>query len=495
MMKAEIRFDPKYMKQFNRKMYSGHPAVIAVRELIQNAVDATLKTAKPKIGLSITIDNPKYVIEITDNGTGMSLDDISNRFLKMPASSKTEDSESVGGFGIGVKVVILSGESWFLHTRNFYADSRLVEEGKDINENFTFFDGAKVGVTFNESGSGILQDVFDLVYTSNINIHLTVIGMDDTVIHKDKHAGLPSAKKSSLIDKEDFSITAIRGFERNSHRIDGINAIRVNGLTQYITHASDRKELYLVDVKTSTSKYSSDYPFNASRESLRYGLHREIQASLNGLAKDKTSTEKKIQGVNDNVMVTGNSFLEGRRGAIEPDENRLSYDDLSLDDIVKLSSIFGNITGNDAKNLAKSAVKMGIIGKNGDNSYELMIAKVNFNHKTIPQKWVKLLLAWGGIMELVGSEVFAIGFVGDRDVIAERRVYENKVFYLVNPEYFDKLDWYGKFLCLYHIGIHEACHARFHYHDENFTMLESKISFETASEFYGLLPRLRKLIQ
>jgi len=480
-------------------MYAGHPAVIAVRELIQNAIDATLRTAKPKISLSIKINDPIYTIEISDNGIGMSLDDISNRFLKMPASSKTEDSESVGGFGIGVKVVILSGESWFLHTRNFYADSRLVEEGKDINENFTFFDGAKVGVTFNESGSGILQDVFDLVYTSNINIHFTVIGMDGTVFCEDKHAGLPNAKKSSLIDKEDFSITAIRGFERNSHRIDGINAIRVNGLTQYITHASDRKELYLVDVKTSTSKYSSDYPFNASRESLRYGLHREIQASLNGLEKDKTSTEKKIQGVNDVVTVDGNSFLQGRRGA-KMDENSPSYNDLSEDDIIKLSNMFKDITGNDAKNFVKSAsidsmLKMGIIGKNDDNSYELMIMKVNFNHKVIPQKWMKLLLAWGGVMELVGSEIFAIGFIGDKDIIAERRIHDNKTFYLVNPEYFDRLDWYGKFLCLYHIGIHEACHAKFHYHDEDFTMLESKISFETASEFYSLLPNLRKLIQ
>ena len=182
------------------------------------------------------------------------------------------------------------------------------------------------------------------------------------------------------------------------------------------------------------------------------------------------------------------------------DENSPSYNDLSEDDIIKLSNMFKDITGNEAKFLAKNAsidsmLKMGIIGKNDDNSYELMIMKVNFNHKIISQKWMKLLLAWGGIMELVGSEVFAIGFIGDKDIIAERRIHDNKTFYLVNPEYFDRLDWYGKFLCLYHIGIHEACHAKFHYHDEDFTMLESKISFETASEFYSLLPNLRKLIQ
>jgi len=494
-MRAEIKFDPKFMRQFNRKMYAGHPAVIAVRELIQNAVDATRKTARPKIGLSIMIDDPKYVIQVTDNGIGMSLDDISNRFLKMPASSKTEDSESVGGFGIGIKVIILSGEFWFLHTRENYVDSSLIEEGKDIKENFIFFDGAKVGVTFRESGDDILQNILDIIYTSDIHIHLVLRNPDLSILFEDKNAGLPNAKKSLLIDKENFSVDAVRGFERNSRRIGGINAIRVNGLTQYVTKIDDRKELYIIDIKTSTSKYSPDYPFNASRESLRYGLHREIQASLNGLAKDKTSTEKKIQGVNDAIAITGNSFLQTMSSS-----ERSSYDDLSLDDIVKLSNMFKDITGNEAKFLAKNAsidsmLKMGIIGKNDDNSYELMIMKVNFNHKIISQKWMKLLLAWGGIMELVGSEVFAIGFIGDKDIIAERRIHDNKTFYLVNPEYFDRLDWYGKFLCLYHIGIHEACHAKFHYHDEDFTMLESKISFETASEFYSLLPNLRKLIQ
>ncbi len=84
----ELKFDPKTIEHLGVKMYSTLPPALA--ELISNAYDAD--TDKVTISFHEQNKEPKS-ITIIDNGTGMSSDDIQNKFLVIGRNRRSEEGD------------------------------------------------------------------------------------------------------------------------------------------------------------------------------------------------------------------------------------------------------------------------------------------------------------------------------------------------------------------------------------------------------------------
>ena len=74
-----------------------------IRELAQNSRDAGAQTIRVRIGYS---DDKEEVLTFEDDGNGMSYDEARRFLFRLYASSKDEDKNSAGMFGIGFWTVL-----------------------------------------------------------------------------------------------------------------------------------------------------------------------------------------------------------------------------------------------------------------------------------------------------------------------------------------------------------------------------------------------------
>ena len=507
-MKAVISFDVGYIKKLNRHMYSGHPVVIAVRELLQNAIDATLHTPLKVITIIVNDSNPTFSVMVTDSGNGMDESDINGKFLRMPSSSKTDDNGSVGGFGIGVKSVVLSADYWQLWTNGLYVDSDIVFKtlGDIESKKCT---GTQVFARYEEKTyNDVLLEVVKLVYTSDIDVRL-VLEKNGESIFSDNHAGCINRKKQLLGFGDEFTISGMRKFSKGDYEISSFTAFRVNGLTQYTesAYASERTGIFVIDIQSDYSKYDSRYPFSASRESVKYGLNNAIRTVIKGLDRDTRSTSEKIEGEGSNEIILegGKRLLRGMRGYVPAlrknakkgtgtgtgtSENGGNGGNGGNSSEFFINARDGEFTDEQLSNIPYS--------QRDANENSESVLRYNYPSGDILQKYQKMLKAWGIILSIVAdkNEIFGIGLVGEKTAIAMRTKYHGQTFYLFNPQKVDKLkDWNSRFIYLYHLAIHECAHKEYQYHDEDFSKEMELITFDTAEGFYNVLKSLRSLVQ
>jgi HSP90 family molecular chaperone len=84
----ELKFDPQTIKHLGLKMYSTLPPAMA--ELISNAYDAD--ASEVVIKLNEGDDDAKSIV-ITDNGDGLSYDDINDKFLVIGRNRRLDDGD------------------------------------------------------------------------------------------------------------------------------------------------------------------------------------------------------------------------------------------------------------------------------------------------------------------------------------------------------------------------------------------------------------------
>lgn len=85
-----------------------NPAVASTRETFSNAYDATMKEYKNSgiknpIRIELPVISNNYTFSISDNGSGMSKEDIINVYRVYGETTKDNDLSSTGSFGIGAK--------------------------------------------------------------------------------------------------------------------------------------------------------------------------------------------------------------------------------------------------------------------------------------------------------------------------------------------------------------------------------------------------------
>jgi hypothetical protein len=102
----------------------------AIRECLQNAVDATLKKRKkgsghqPQVDISMVplTDRSFMDLLITDNGVGMDWELLSKKFFVYGGSGKADDPEAGGGFGIAKAIIQETPEEgWAIDTNGVHS--------------------------------------------------------------------------------------------------------------------------------------------------------------------------------------------------------------------------------------------------------------------------------------------------------------------------------------------------------------------------------------
>lgn len=86
-------------------------------ELVQNSVDAIRAANREKGKITIDINQLEKTIKVADNGIGIKSDEISI-LLNPFSTNKTEDHDTIGEKGVGLKFVIFQGNKFELITRH-----------------------------------------------------------------------------------------------------------------------------------------------------------------------------------------------------------------------------------------------------------------------------------------------------------------------------------------------------------------------------------------
>ena len=109
---------------------------IALRELLQNAIDACKFNGREeyagKIEIAVRADQEKAILSFLDNGIGMNLEDIEDYYLTVGKSKKrNSDLPVVGQFGIGALTMFLIGRKACVRTKKSGEEEYFFELFKD----------------------------------------------------------------------------------------------------------------------------------------------------------------------------------------------------------------------------------------------------------------------------------------------------------------------------------------------------------------------------
>lgn len=110
------------------------------REALQNAIDAgatevLCETATQAGGILVSVE---------DNGSGMDLDILLNKFLVLGGSGKSTTPGSVGGFGKAKELLILPWLQWWVHTRNVIVEGSGIDY--EVREGQPWLQGTRLSV-------------------------------------------------------------------------------------------------------------------------------------------------------------------------------------------------------------------------------------------------------------------------------------------------------------------------------------------------------------
>ena len=122
--------------------YSSIPSFVWARETIQNAVD---NKATNVVFSTTRIQSGRYagcvLARIVDNGTGMDLKTLQEKFLTIGGTGKGargEETGTVGGFGEAKKVVLLAWQAWRVITKREDAAQAILAEAVEGWENYNY---------------------------------------------------------------------------------------------------------------------------------------------------------------------------------------------------------------------------------------------------------------------------------------------------------------------------------------------------------------------
>ena len=83
-------------------------------ELIQNSVDSVRKSGKKNPTINVFYDGDNQIIEVYDNGIGLSEDDLS--FFALGNTNKSDEEESIGEKGLGASFILGISDDFYIET-------------------------------------------------------------------------------------------------------------------------------------------------------------------------------------------------------------------------------------------------------------------------------------------------------------------------------------------------------------------------------------------
>lgn len=325
---------------------SGDLPVLAVREMVQNSLDAiraAIRARQIPAGsgrIEVELEASEHRLTVADNGIGMDADTILSKFLFLGETGKADAGsadEAAGGFGVA-KAVILGTSStfrWEMHTRDNLARS----EGVDS-------DVAIFAAPFRQGTRITLHDlspVFDSTWDYARSEHVFLAERLHGVLAANDLPGialtLNGAAVLPLFSRRGGSKVQVHGswgagteatvkaYRRAPGDRSGAYYVRLGGLYQFKEPArrGNLKADVVVDLATTVRPGSKDYPLNAARDGLQRAaswamsdLVEEVERENESLTRDKEDEvyepeaegEAQRQGTEDLAELTQSAFAD-----------------------------------------------------------------------------------------------------------------------------------------------------------------------------------------
>lgn len=295
---AELQADVQtiWKLQCQNLYNSKNLGALAVRESVQNSLDAIGKAIRAgqikeeEAYIHIDFDSEKLVI--SDNGIGMGIQTLHEKFLNLGGTTKG-DENSVGGFGIAKAVILGCGTGFKVETQ----DNVLTSEdlGKNPIQKTTFRQGTQItlyGVqigkhsTIADNPDSFLAAIKDYIFSSDIAVEVLINGQKFepyfTKTVKTRRSPIQfNIASDSIPDNTKLKINVFKDKEDTCKYL----YVQLRGLTQFKQYLGWNANCdIVVDFQTKLDPRSTDYPFSTNRE----GLKAQYQGILESI-RDKVS--------------------------------------------------------------------------------------------------------------------------------------------------------------------------------------------------------------
>ena len=298
-------------------LYSRGATGVITKELMQNSYDAIRGVEGGKVSVR-TSDGGKWV-EVTDNGKGMTADDLATVFTDLGASGKRDQATASGGFGLAKAAPLMMSDKLELKTvsidpktgqkmQHIFNTSKadLLGEGSDVQSSVVPKDtptGTTIRAYLGDNYQGYQARQFINNANRSVNAPGEVIAQDESSYSPGKFYD-NTTKASDLVKAKHLMNTEIPGIakvdiyasppKKFGHgeipSPQGSTDIEVNnhGIFQFdypIYFGGDTKVAGLpqriaIDVKSLVPEGHKDYPFSANRESLRDDIKKHVQTII-----------------------------------------------------------------------------------------------------------------------------------------------------------------------------------------------------------------------
>lgn len=273
-------------RYFTTSVYrSGDLPVLAVREMVQNSVDAiraAVKARQLRAGkgrFEVRWDEATLTLTVSDNGIGMDQETLLGRFLTLGESGKRGAGENAtGGFGVA-KAVILGASStfrWEMHTRDNLAISagdgsqvEIFEAPMLAGTRLTLFDiERRYAETRWESASGTYVPLLDRLRTVLAGCQLpdVTLVLNGEVIEP-RFSPRAGAKLSVRGDWGEGTTAQVKAHKAKPGR--GAWWVRLGGLYQFHQAEGQMPLEVVIDLDTSLRPGDAEYPVTAARDGLQ----------------------------------------------------------------------------------------------------------------------------------------------------------------------------------------------------------------------------------
>lgn len=435
-----ITTSPELIKLLGDKLYDGRLDAILIRELIQNAVDASPKGGEINVvtNWEIRDGGVDFSLGVEDFGIGMDKQVLTEVFLNIGGSYKPSQNggkESTGGFGIA-KVALFNADTWDIHTRNLTMDQDL-QLGETFEREGTVVTCYK---TFERSMSDYYAcKAIRLIYSNNVK------GLNHNGSAVEPYKATGRIHHHQTDQGIDYTIRFAKPFqypwEGNMRKCSGYVIYRINGLVQTMVYSGEdlvnaNKNIVVDFGDIGYSPIEKSYPFSMSRESVTGEVAATVNKLLLTLAKDTYSTIKN----------------EGR-GTLKVWENE----------------------------------RTGLIS----HSYNGKIYRPSLTDRRIARLWARLVKTMEPDLELqivVTNEVGTMAFWDGISIGINPQAFLDDCWEIVSQG-----DSGAFVMAMWHLACHELTHRWYEQHDERFTSEEGKVSRATALRVMDDMDKLRFL--
>ena len=473
-------------------LYGHRGPDVVVKELLQNAYDATRGMEPGKGQVTVNFEHSfdatkSSYMTVSDNGRGMTAEEIYTVFTNLGASGKTQEIEASGGFGLAKAAPFMVADELEVRTIGTRPDgTKEMTTFKSTPDDIT--KGEVVPVTkdvpaetptgtvikstfFNKSG---LWDAENFAKDSQRSLRAPA---NLTITKTSRWSPQPDVIKPNIVDADvkegtvqapGAAIDVYRSTQREpmAKAMGQLNIeIHNNGIYQFTKQEwlGGAKELrgvpsrIIMDVKSSVPEGHNHYPFTANRESLAGDTNAVVAKAINDIfinpAYERMQKELgKIYATLPNMNLSG-----GRTAPIFDSGSRFTQDELTQISnnpaLVKIADVFDNVAGNMIEKLKGS----------GFHKF--------FDYP--PEKFV-------------GENVERLGLVFSDKVhgVYVKNPASTKATMFINPLQYDEAAEPDQVASLMHHTLkHELIHDWAKGHNETFTSAEAKISHFLGIDF------------